>query len=257
MSSFALTIFLWLACTVFPLYADTLEDLLGKKLSQELLEEGELRHSFKKNESLTLFPDLPQRDGIVSAVTRLMPTIGVEYLLLYEPHDEKASNPMEKMYNTLLAISTLKGVEYFSVSRNRMRIYFHDAYIIDSPDRKNKIDDPSAADVPANTKVFAYLHDSSMGKYTAEVDYFYSGNTVIMNITNFTTLKRFLIPIVQPGELRTYIALMHLDDKILFYGLVYVKTINFLINLEKNTESFYNRLIALYKWFKTNYQVTG
>jgi hypothetical protein len=243
-----------LACAVFPLYADTLEDLLGKDLSQELLEKGELRHSFKKNESLTLFPDLPQRNGIVSAVARLMPTIGVEYLLLYEPPDETASNPMEKMYSTLLAISTLKGIEYFSASRKRMRIYFHDAYVIDSPDGKNRIDDPSEADISVSTKVYAYLHDSSMGKYTAEVVYFYSGDIVVMNITNFTTLKQFFIPIVQPGELRTYIALMHLDNKILFYGLVYVKTINFFINLEKNTESFYNRLIALYKWFKTNYQ---
>lgn len=254
MSSFALTIFLWLACAVFPVYADTPEDLLGKELSQELLEKGELRHSFKKNESLTLFPDLPQRDGIVSAVARLMPTIGVEYLLLYEPPAETASNSMEKMYSSLLAISTLKGIEYFSASRKRMRIYFRDAYIIDSPDGKNRIDDPSAADIPANTKVYAYLHDSSMGRYAAEVEYFYNGDTVVMNITNFTALKQFFIPIVQPGELRTYIALMHFENKILFYGLVYVKTTNFFINLEKNTESFYNRLIALYKWFITNYQ---
>jgi len=73
-----------------------------------------------------------------------------------------------------------------------------------------------------------------------------------MSITNVTSVKYLLIPVVSPGEIRTFIALLPAGDAVLFYGLACVKTTNLFNLAETRTASFYNRLAALYDWFCAN-----
>ena len=73
-----------------------------------------------------------------------------------------------------------------------------------------------------------------------------------MSITNVTKIKQLLIPIVRQGEIRTFVAVVPIGDTVVFYGLAYVKMFNLFNLAQKKTASFYNRLLALFNWFRDN-----
>lgn len=233
---------------------ESLLRLLDVEAAERLLARGEIRSSFGRGEAPTVMPGLPQKDRLLEEIDDLQPTAGVEYSLLYVPPASISEGPgfPQRIYNTLRAFSTLAGIEYYSESRGRMRILFHEAYVIDSPKSKNRIEDPVFSSPPGSSAAFGLLHDSSLGKYVAAVDYTYDGVVISMSITNTTPIRRLLLPIVGPGGLRTFVILAPTEEGILFYGLVYVKTTN-LSNLAGDmTGSFYNRLTALFEWFRGN-----
>ena len=233
---------------------ESLAFLLGGENAESLDADGELRHTFRGAEPLELLPALKQSDAVVTDVRELEPTVGVEYILLYRPSREVLDDPDYhlRLYRTLTAISTLTGIDYYSASRERMRIYFHEAYAIASPEEREKIPDPSFTRIPEEYRLHGFLHDSSLGKYVAEIRYEYDEKSLVMSITNVTSIKQLLIPIVKPGEIRTFVALVPVGDMVVFYGLAYVRMFNLFNLAEKKTESFYNRLIALFRWFRNN-----
>jgi len=232
----------------------SLQSLLGAENAGRLLARGELRSEFSRDERLSLLPDVPERHRVVEEVAALEPTVGVEYLLLYAPPTSAGEDPafVRKMYNTLRAFSTLAGIEYFSTSRGKRHTYFREAYVIDSPEDRNRMDDPRFIEIPEHSQAYGYLDESSVGRYIARVDYTHDHTGITMSITNVTSIRYLLVPVVSPGEIRTFIALLPAGDAILFYGLAGVKTTNLFNPAEKRTASFYNRLEALYDWFRTN-----
>ena len=238
-----------------PLSADeSLVGLLGRDTAERLVADGDLRHTFRGSEPLDLLPALERSGEVAAAVRNLQPTVGVEYILLYRPSRGVLDDPEYHMrlYRTLTGISTLAGIEYYSASRERMRVYFHEAYAIASPEEKERIPDPVFTRIPEEYRLHGFLDDSSLGKYVAEIRYEYDEKSLIMSITNVTSISQLLVPIVKPGEIRTFVALVPLDDMVVFYGLVYVRMLNLFNLAEKKTESFYNRLIALFQWFRAN-----
>ena len=254
MRTIGVTILILLAGLAVLSAEESLTELLDRETAERLISEGELRHTFKKTEPLILLPKLTQSDEVAADVLQLEPTVGVELILAYRPSREISDDPEyhTRMYNTLAGISTLAGIEYYSDSRKRMRVYFHEAYVIDSPEEKNRVPDPVFTRIPKEHRLHSYLDDSSLGKYLAEIRYEYSEKSIVMSITNVTKIKQLLIPIVRQGEIRTFVAVVPIGDTVVFYGLAYVKLFNLFNLAQKKTASFYNRLLALFNWFRDN-----
>ncbi len=235
------------------------ERIIGKEHWQRLEREHSLQHTFKGKEQLKLFPTLPIKGMIEPEVSQVEPTIGVELLLLFDPGipgilaNTKESDYHLRIYNVLRSISTLKGIEYYSASRKRMRTFFYNAYVIESPENKEIKDDPLVSSIPSNSTVYTYMKDSSLGDYVAQIRYHYHFDYFSMSIRNHTLLRRFIFPMVQPEKLNMFVLIVPRGVKILFYGLSYVNASNIFGIAEAKTASFYNRLIALFNWFRTNY----
>lgn len=229
------------------------ESILGSEIYGSLHAEGEIRHTFLRSETFRFFPDLVIKDTVGEELLETDPTIGVELLQLdrYDLPSLSVEDLHLKIGNTLRSLSTLSGIEYFSASRNRMRTYLYEAYRIDTPANRKPLADPVMRTLPREEHIYAFLKDSSLGSYIANVNYTYREDYFVMAINNVTTLRRFLIPIARPGKMRTYILLIPRDNEILFYGLAFVKSFDPFGTAQDREESFYNRLIALSKWFKT------
>ncbi len=254
----AIMTFFTLAQSVTP--NEFFERIIGRGLWQRLERETSLQYTFKGTQNLALFPALPIKARIEPEVARVKPTIGVELLMLFNPDIADTLAQMReseyhlRIYNVLRSISTLKGIEYYSASRKRMRTFFYDAYAIESPDNRKKRGDPLVWSIPPNSSIYTYMKDSSLGNYVAEIRYHYHFDYFSMSIRNQTLLSWFIFPLVQPQKLNMFVLIVPRGDQLLFYGLSYVNASNIFGIAESKTASFYNRLIALFNWFSTNYK---
>jgi hypothetical protein len=223
---------------------------------------GQIRRVFWEGETLEIFPQINGRSDYRARVSELQPLVGVEFLLLYEP---PAGTPVDEhsrrrlIYNALASVSTLKGIEYFSATRGRMRVFFREAHFIAGPEHLEPLPDPVRATAPAPGEGFtryAWLADSSLGEYAAMVRYESQGEFISLAFENAETIRKMLIPLVRPGGLLSLVVVAPTSDgKLLFYGFSCVKTLNLFGLVERKGEnSFTNRLIALYNWFRSTYE---
>ncbi len=262
---FPLIAVLCLVIGFLPAAADEcFRNVLSGELLRGLTGEALLEHTFRAGDDLELFPRIPLKARVAEEVAAAQPTIGVELLTLYRPqaHSRRAVGVQVMseaqyhlaIYNILRSTSTLEGIEYYSASRRRMRTYFYDAYAIASPDDRVRIADRLVTEIPQNDTSYARLSDSSLGEYTAAIKYHYHYDYFAMSISNVTALWQFIIPLAQPGGLTMLVLIVPCEGELLLYGLVFVDTPDVFGLAQAKIASFYNRLKALFEWFKTHYE---
>ncbi|MBN2534305.1 MAG: hypothetical protein JXB88_15560 [Spirochaetales bacterium] len=247
---------------VLYVYGEENENPLTRFIDPEkldvLLKEREISVIFGQGKSLTLIPEINAKEHIIKEVRELNPTAGVELLLLFKPDQDVTDKGKPLfLYNTLRSISTLKGIEYYSASRKRMRIFYHDAFVIDSPTGKKRMDDPvvtNTSQIPEKSELFAYLEDSSFGNYICQVEYAYDGQTFIMVMENFTQIWYTIIPLIKPHNLKSYIIIIPYGREILFYGFSCLRATDMFGIAKSRIQSLYNRIKALYDWFRSEYK---
>ena len=149
---------------------------INKECSDILYSEGEVSSIIRHKELPILIPEIDAKERIINEIKEIDQTIGVEILLLFKTNNDFFNDPSGRdngnlvtLYNILQSISSLKGIEYYSASRERMRIFYHDAYVIDSPEKKVKRDDPVMYNIPGESVLFAYFKDSSFGKGNSRI----------------------------------------------------------------------------------------
>lgn len=231
-------------------------NIISDEIFFELLYNEELSNSFTGIEELALVPNLPLKDLITESIEDLEHTITVEVLFLFslEDMDFDSYESDLKIFNSLRAISTLEGIEYYSASRGHMRTFFYDACIIDSPESNIRQPDPVVNLIPDYDEQIIFTDDSSLGKNHFDVTYLYYGDYFAMIMENRTKIMQFIFTVAEPGELKTFMLIVPRDNYILFYGVSLIKTINLFGVLErKGKNSLYNRLVAFYNWFKSNF----
>ena len=237
-------------------YDNNFSNIISEEIFSELLLNEQLSNSFTGVGELTLIPNLPFKEVIAGSIEDLEPTITVEVLFLFSKDNTNFESDEShlKIFNSIRAISTLTGIEYYSASRSRMRIFFEDACIIDTPESNIRLPDPTAERIPDYDKQIIYTKDSSLGKLHSDVTYLYYADYFAMMMQNKTKIWQFFIPLVDPGELKTYMLIIPEDDYILFYGISLIKTFGAAESRGRN--SLYNRLVAFFNWFKNNFDDT-
>lgn len=187
--------------------------------------------------------------------------LSVEALFFTQLTDaERAAATPRALYNITRAVSTLTGIEYYSSSRGRERIFYEDSYVVDSPQSKVRLSDPLLlADMPIPVSDMQYLRqrDSSFGENVYRANYSYQNSITTLEIVNLTRMFYTIVPLVQPGQLRTLFAILPTAEGVIFYGVSLVELgVGGAFGLEERAaNSFTNRLIAVSDWFAD--QVTG
>ncbi|MFP4010382.1 MAG: DUF6675 family protein [Spirochaetaceae bacterium] len=233
--------------------AERLLSHLSDDRFREVMEEGGTKHYFEDTVELNLAFEGSGRDRTERALTAMEPRIGVEALFLVEEHVEEESEKERDraLYNIFRSVSTMEGIEYYSASRERMRTFYHESYAVEDPESREPLSDPVVTEVPEEDQIYVYQRDSSFGRNVYRVDYVRDDDAYLMSMTNLTRMYYGVLPVVAPENLEIHLTVMETEEGYLFYGACGVRVISLFGMQDRARDSFYNRIEALYRWFRS------
>jgi hypothetical protein len=233
-----------------------LEDLAGAALTNALLA-GEKPFLVQlRAPRPQLLPDHEFLKGLFEAImAELDPGILAETLHIYEkpsPAQKTAWSADEEaaLYNNLLALSTLEGLQYFSASRGIMRTFYETSSVIDGPSSRIPIPDPVFRRPPEKLTIYARQRDLTFGDNVYQYDYYSVPGGLIFVQQNLTSLNIGIIPAVGRNNLRSVVAVLDAGNYILVYAASMAKIAALPGMRERVGNSFANRTEAVLNWFK-------
>jgi len=202
---------------------------------------------------------LPQNSDLRQFVNTSMRTLNpgmlVEVLYLYKKpgsfHTSANSWDEEQktgVFNQILAISSLAGIQYFSSSRNAMRTFYETSNVIDSPAARNPLPDPVFSQLPSTLTLFARQKDLTFGDNIYRYDYVTARDAVFFCQENVTALSYGIIPAIGRGNLRSIVAIIDCGDSILVYAASMARASSVPGMGDRISSSFSNRADAVLKW---------
>jgi hypothetical protein len=248
----ALALFLAAAVSGSPV---PLEELVGAGRIEELAASNPITEVQHQNPGPRLMPRNSQvRRLINEAMEDLEPTLFVESLYRHKKpagaapgiwtRDERA-----KLYNICLSISSLAGIEYFSASRNRMRVFYETSAIIDGPETKRPLADPLYEDPPAELQLYARQKDLTFGDNIYRYTYYANPESLVFVQENLSALTVGPIAVVGKNRLRSVVAALDAGDSLLVYVASMARAASFPGMAGRAGRSFSNRAEAILTWF--------
>jgi len=245
---------LFLVSVVSLAQALTLDELVPAENQKILIKEGVIKVFNVDDNKLALVPTGSSITGISEAIDIFKPTLLVESLFLYPKGSEYAhsmwsDSQQSNIFNVLCSISTLTGIEYYSASRKRMRIFYDKSYVVDGPEGKIPLSDPIVSKAPAKSTLYALQRDLTFGENRYRYDYDIQKHYIRFTQENLTTLHWGFVPLLGKGKLRTTVMVIDLEGYLLVYAISAAKA-PLIPGLEgKMRDSFSNRADAIYGWF--------
>ena len=201
----------------------------------------------------------PKNETLARLIERerldLEPSVMVETLNLYRKPPEAAKAAMNireesELFNGILALSTLTGLQYFSVSRGEMRTFYETSYVIDGPSGKKPIPDPVLPFSRSGITIYARQKDLTFGDNRYKYDYTVSSGALIFAQQNLTSLSYGIIPAIGRNKLRSIFAILDAEEYLLIYAVSMAKTASVPGMRERIGNSFTNRVEAVLHWFQ-------
>jgi hypothetical protein len=192
------------------------------------------------------------RQVIEDVHQELDPEIMVETLYLYKkPAGKETWNETERigLYNGVLALSSLAGLQYYSASRQAMRTFYESSAVIDNPSAKKAIADPVYQVPPNKLIVYARQKDLTFGDNTYQYDYYSFPDAMVFIQQNLTSMTYGFIPAVGKNRLRSAVAVIDAGDCLLVYAASMAKAASLPGMKERVGNSFSNRAEAILRWF--------
>ena len=219
-------------------------------------EEGGINRFFTSEETSQFTPASLLSGELTGSASAIDYAVGVESLhfipketLAPELRGISTDEYLLSLYNTLRSVSTLEGIEYYSASRERMRTLFAETWVIKGPDDDTRLPDPLVSTIPRKDTLYIHQKDLTFGENVSRVVYRHEGSALSMSITNETTMRYMLFPLVREGNMSMQMLILPVSEGIVFYGLSTVDVLDLKVFYKKMRASFTNRLIALKDWF--------
>ena len=236
-------------------YGLNLEDLIGAQQANSLIAGEKPVLAQFDNPLPKLIPQYTVLRELSEAVRKdLAPSVMVEILHLYKkpPEAEKTAwNATEEaaLYNEALALSTLAGIQYFSVSRGTMRTFYETSSVIDSLTEKKTLPDPVYSSPQAELTIYARQKDLTFGDNIYRYDYYSVPGALIFIQENLTSFSYGIIPAIGKNKLRSIVAVLDAGDYLLVYAVSMAKAASLPGMKERIGASFANRAEAVIHWF--------
>jgi hypothetical protein len=199
----------------------------------------------------SLAPMHPAAADIRRSLAQEAPDVIVEALFLWKKPSrvEQAAESLA-IYNALRSIGSLQGIEYFSASRGRMRLFYEYSSLIQGPDKPTPVADTRVSSLPKGTEtLFARQKDLSFGDNRYRITMWSGQDFVMQASTNLTSMSYKLIPVAGVGDLNVRVMVISTDDSLLFYAVSSAKATIIPGVHAKLEASFGNRAAAVYSWF--------
>ncbi len=227
------------------------ESLLSPTLESDLSDLQVLLEYQEKFEGLKLLPNHALAQEVTRNLQDRQNYTVVEVLTVIPISSKKAQL---ELYNLLRSVSSMQGIEYYSVTYGRMRELFSESYVITDAKARTPMADPLLAVVPLTDELLIMQKDTTFGENLYKANYLTDANdeAILLNIVNETTLRFNLLPIFEPSNLFTSMLIIPTSDSILFYGVISAKVPPIPFIKSRFQESLINRLIALRSWFEAS-----
>lgn len=254
-------IFGLLALCAGPLFSAPLETWIGSHYATALVRNpGSLTNVQLKNPHPVL---LPNHDDIRQLVGKiqdgLQPSIMVEALYLYKKPVQSTDSNLETeawneterlaLFNQAMDISSLAGIEYFSASRNTMRIFYDRSWLIDNPNSKNPMPDPVFTSIPETLTLYSRQRDLTFGDNIYKYDYYSFPDAFIFVQENLTSMNAGIVPALGKNNLRSILGIFDAGDSLLIYTASMAKVVPLPGMDQRIGNSFTNRAEAIFKWY--------
>lgn len=226
--------------------------LAGSINTPVLLAGGDVRASDTGQElRVTLAPQHPAVRLMVDTILASGPDVVVEALFLWKaPSGKPVDEATLLVYNTMRGIGSLQGIEYFSASRGRMRLFYEYSSLIAGPDDPTPVSDADLRALPGTGEtLYARQKDLSFGDNRYRIELAGSPGQVTQLSTNLTTMTYLFMPVVSPERMRVALVALVVDEGILFYALSSARAAVIPGIRGKMEASFGNRAAAVYDWF--------
>jgi len=240
------------------LFSVPLENLISASNAEKLRSSGKsITETQLRNPAPVLLPrDNNLRQLVSGAIGLLEPNMMVETLYLYRKPaslsvglDSWTGEQRIGVFNQIMAVSSMTGLEYYSASHRAMRTFYEYSYVVDGPETRNRIPDPVFTTVPAVLTIYARQKDLTFGDNIYRYDYMTTRDAVFFTQDNITALTIALIPVISRGNLRTIMAVIDCGDSILIYAVSMAKTLSVPGIWDRVSDSFSNRADAILGWF--------
>jgi hypothetical protein len=232
----------------------SLEELAGPETAAELRAGKTLSRVQLRDSSPSLAPRHGELRALLEAALAELGTgIMAEALTRYEK-PPSASRPAwsgaerAALFNSVLAISSLEGIQYYSASRGTMRTFYEYSRVIDSPDTRREIPDPRHVE-PLDLSLYARQRDLTFGDNIYEYRYHSGPDSLIFVQRNLTALKKGIITAVGRDKLRSLVAVIDAGDSILVYAVSLARAAALPGLGNRIGNSFTNRAQAILDWF--------
>ena len=252
---FALVFILFQSLLAADAYGIGLDDLIGHEQAGALLSGEKPVLAQFKDARPQFLPRHSVLAELVEAVRQdLGPNVMVETLHIYEKPASAAKSVWSAseeagLYNEILALSTLAGLQYFSASRGAMRTFYETSSVIDGPSSKRPLPDPVYPRPPAELTIYARQKDLTFGDNIYQYDFYSVPGAIIFFQQNLTSLTAGIIPAVGKNKLRSVVAVLDADNYLLVYALSMAKAVSLPGMNERIGNSFANRAEAVLHWF--------
>lgn len=197
------------------------------------------------------------RDRIERIAENFNITIGSEVLKHIDLPSEDLEDPedlLRRAYNQLMAISTMEGIEYYSHSRETMRLLFELSHRVQNRDSKDPVPDLYfRSRLPATRTIYVRQKDLTFGDNHYSITYHREDGLVWAEMTNLNQLWYGIIPVIGPGSVKFIFALAPSDEGLYFYAHALVDVFTLLGMEERAGNSFSSRIEALSQWFSSSF----
>lgn len=190
-------------------------------------------------------------------MTTLKPSLLVDRLAtIQKPRDWNTGAWTEaektELVNTVCAISTLSGLQYYSASRKEMRTFYESSFAISDIVKKTPIKDPvfkAGAPIPTPFTLYAQQKDLTFGDNIYRYDYYVADSAIYFVQQNITAMSYGIIPLLQKEKLNVVVAFIDAGDSLNIYIATMAK-VAFLpaAMRDKVSASFSTRAEALLSW---------
>jgi hypothetical protein len=243
-----------------PIFSASLEEFIDQELAASIKAAAEpVTELQMKNPNPRLMPKHEELQRFVRETLRsLEPNILVETLSLYRrPQSSRQTtdttgwscDEQTGLFNQLLAISTLTGIQYYSESRKAMRIFYESSTVIDDPVRKKSMPDPTFAICPDSLTLYARQKDLTFGDNIYRFEYHTGADIIFFSQENLSSMNLGIIPAIGKNKFRTVMAVIDAEDTLLLYSAAMAKTASVPGMGDRIGSSFTNRVKAILKWF--------
>ncbi len=196
---------------------------------------------------------LPQssvRQSLQEELARVGPTILVEAARVFPGATFDSPEGRLRIYNALHAVSTLKGIPYWSVTSGAERVLFTSSYVIGGPKDTARRPDPVFTSIPKTDVLYSLQVDTAFGRHVYRITYTDGGDCLEARIQTADAISWLFVPMVAPGNLVTLAVLVPTPGGLLFCGLSWLKTGMPIGGREGREASLLNRLLAMADWLE-------
>ena len=236
-----------------PAFSASLDELIGAERAAVLKDAVEpVTEVQQKTPRPRLLPRHEELERLIADIQKsLEPNMFVETLYLYpKPHAETWDKAEQtSLFNQLIALSSLAGIQYYSESRKAMRTFYETSRVIDNPSSKKPQPDPAYAALPDSLVMYARQKDLTFGDNIYSFNFSTGDDFIFFVQENLTTMTAGIIPAVGKNKLRSLVAVIDSSDFLLIYAAAMVKTVSVPGMADRIGNSFTSRAKAILQWF--------